>query len=162
MSSASDAIATLFTFLTFLFIIIAPMALAFLKAKEAAKGRKGQSSKQSPKKEGRPSLFEMFRQADRESEKEVHFTSIPDREQKEAVRKPEPKKKPESIGGMESSYEFSTDMDSYDSFEEGESSTTAAPSRSAASGLPTRIAKLPELQRAVVMAEVLGPPKGWE
>lgn len=172
LQSVGENIATIFTFMTFILIILAPMAMAFMRTKEKRSPRgkspektagvKGSGTTGQPAhtaRKPRDLLFDLLRRIERKDETEVRFTT-PKTGTEPAKRK---RSAENSLG---------TEFRAFDS-ELGEpfraigsepgmqalESGTVTPA-----GLPRtralgRLAQLPELQRAIILAELLGPPK---
>jgi len=163
MERVADAFATLFTFLLFLFIILAPMLMAFLRSKGAQRKDAKETGKKSSRKKGL-SLIEALRRADRISEPRVNFSEQPPPEK----RKPErtiPERRPQSDKRRFEEVDEAFDKPLSEKFtaigDEGtEKQTTASPfSGISGTRMSRTLDRLPELQKAVVMAEILASPK---
>jgi len=168
MERLADALATLLTFLLFLALILSPMLMAFLKSKTVQrKDTKKSSEKKKQKRE--VSFLDIFRQEDRISEPAVTFS----KEQGAGKQSHPPGEKEEKSTEVQTSFEdvqeafdrplskvFSSIDDTgptdtvdsfYDDTEQGEQT---------GGRIPPGINRLPALKRAVILAEILGRPKG--
>ncbi len=164
MDSTGDLIGTLFTFLTFVLIIILPMAMAFLQAR---KDRKAGYIHQEPSEKKTGGLFssiDLLRRQDRESEPKVSFSEGV-KQQPDGPRPSQPRtsqqlgEKFTPIEAMSNEYgkPLSSRTDT----------TGVTSSRTARAALPkstavSRLRELNEMQRAILLSEILGPPKGLE
>jgi hypothetical protein len=181
LTSVGESVTTIFTLLAFLIIILAPMAMGFMRSKEGGPGkynydgpgtspRRADSMSKADFTEGvkkkakksRDIFFELLRHAEREDEPEVTFT-VP------KVKADQPLQPAESVPLFR---KLNTDFEEFDSelrkpFESIDSESGSAKSEQGVrktAGLPEtsasgRLSRLPELQRAIVLAELLGPPK---
>ncbi|MGC9313364.1 MAG: hypothetical protein ACP5IA_11790 [Sediminispirochaetaceae bacterium] len=190
MERVADAFATFFTFLVFLFIILAPMLMAFMKNKQERRraAREEKKKKKKAPREG-VSFFDAIRRDDRISEPPVTFTedrsedryedrpsedrsdsrSSDSRPSKGEAARPGPREEEEEsvrlhfekVGEAfykplsESFTAIGEEMKPEQAAEGSRAGTPDQPSR-----FTGRLARLPELKRAVVLSEVLGPPKG--
>jgi hypothetical protein len=181
MERVADAFATFITFLLFLFIILAPMLMAFVKNKQESRraSRKEKKKKKKAPREG-VSFFDLIRRDDRISEPRVTFTE--DRSEESSNGRPSDGRPSEEEAGRRGPQEeeeesvrlhFEEVGESFyrplsESFtaigEEVKPEQTAGGSTAGKSVQPSRfsgrLARLPELKRAVVLSEVLGTPKG--
>lgn len=188
LTAVGENIATIFTLLTFILIILAPMAMAFMRTKEKrshgkqpreAAPTRGAGTTGKPAKTARKPrdlLFDLLRRADREDEAEVRFTT-PETGQAKIGQSAEKKESPR-LGKTETSQDrpvspsMGTEFRAFDSelgepFQAIGSGSVPQASGSGtvtAAGLPRtqalgKLARLPELQRAIVLAELLGRPK---
>lgn len=179
MTQVGDAIATVFTFLVFLLFIIFPMVMAFAQAKkdrkapsstkEGKRKNKAASGKKSSK--GLFAHLEGLRAHDRESEPEVSFSEGRTPEKVKAYTQThKPKRASEQHTTQQLGEKFTPIENMKNTAgtalsQRTDIAPTAARSKRAA--LPTspaisRLQELNELQRAIVLSEVLGPPKGLE
>lgn len=179
MIQVGDAIATLFTFLVFLMFIIFPMAMAFAQAK---KDRRAPSSPKEAKKRGKTasgkksskglfSQLECLRAHDRESEPEVSFS---EGRTPEEVKAHKQSHKPTRATEQHTTQQLGEKFNPIEGMkntggaalsQRTEIAPTAARTKRAAlpsSPAISRLQELNELQRAIVLSEVLGPPKGLE
>ena len=166
MERFADTLATLFTFLIFLFLILAPMLMAFLKGREKNGSGKKKSSRGM-------SLFEALRREDRVSEPEVEFSQPPSDDESRPKTPPktppgekEPKADRMHFNEVDAAFEkpLSEKFNTLDETEEYEKGTAAArgeyPPADTQRSFSRKLSHLPELKKAVVMSEILGPPKG--
>lgn len=181
MERVADAFATFFTFLVFLFIILAPMLMAFMKNKQESR-RASRADKKKKKKAPRKgvSFFDAIRRDDRISEPRVTFTE--DRSEDRSVSRSSEGRPSEEEAGRRGPHEEEEESVRLHFEEVGEAfdkplsesftaiggevkpEQTAGGSTAGKSVQPSRftgrLARLPELKRAVVLSEVLGKPKG--
>lgn len=179
MDSAGDLIGTLFTFLTFVLIIILPMAMAFLQARKDRKAGYIHQEPSEKKSSGLFSSIDLLRKQDRESEPAVSFSEGV--QQKSAGRgrdehheigsgadgpRPSQLYTSQQLGEKFSPIEAMSNE--YGKPLSSRTDTTGAASiRAARATLPktaavSRLRELNEMQRAILLSEILGPPKGLE
>ncbi len=175
MERFADAFATFITFLVFLFIILAPMLMAFMKNKQERR-RSSREEKKKKKQEKRTpregvSIFDAIRRDDRRSEPVVTFAedrSDGQPSQGEAGRSKPMEEKVERSSPYFEEVGAAFDKplsESFTAIGEEEKPKQPAEASPAGTSLPGsrftgRLARLPELQRAVILSEILGPPKG--
>ncbi|HKK65135.1 MAG TPA: OadG family protein [Clostridia bacterium] len=177
MTQVGDAIATVFTFLVFLMFIIFPMAMAFAQAK---KDRRAPSSPKEGEKTGKAasgkkgsrglfSQLERLRADDRESDPEVSFSEGRTTEEVKAYTQThKPKRTTEQhttqqLGEKFNPIEGMKNTGGAALSQRTDIAPTAARTKRAAlpnSPAISKLQELNELQRAIVLSEVLGPPKG--
>lgn len=176
MERIADAFATFFTFLVFLFIILAPMLMAFMKNKQERRraSRKEKKKKKKAPREG-ASFFDAIRRDDRISEPRVTFTEdrsddrADDQPSEGEAARPGPQEEEEESVRLHFeevgeafdkplSKSFTAIGEEMKPEQEAEGSRAGTPGQT--SRFTGRLARLPELKRAVVLSEVLGPPKG--
>jgi len=179
MTQVGDAIATVFTFLVFLLLIIFPMVMAFVQAKKdrsPSSTKEGdKSGKAAPSKKSSRGLFsqlERLRAQDRESDPEVSFSEgRTPKEVKAYAQTHKAKRAPEQHTTQQLGEKFNPIEGMKNTSGAALSQRTEiAPTRAALTkraALPnspaiSRLQELNELQRAIVLSEVLGPPKGLE
>jgi len=164
MERFADTLATLFTFLIFLFLILAPMLMAFLRGKVKNGAGKKKSSRGT-------SLFEALRREDRVSEPEVEFSQpSPDEKAQPKTPSKPPPREPEAarmhFNEVDAAFEkpLSEKFNALDEAERYEEGAAAArgeyPPADSQRSFSRKLSRLPELKKAVVMSEILGPPKG--
>ena len=180
MTQVGDAIATAFTFLIFLLLIIFPMVMAFAQAKKdrrapsSTKEGETKSNATSGKKSSRGlfSQLERLRAQDRESDPKVSFSEgrTPE-EGKDYKQSHKTKRTPEQHTTQQLGEKFNPIEGMKNTSGAALSQRTEiAPTRAALTkraALPnspaiSRLQELNELQRAIALSEVLGPPKGLE
>ena len=179
MDSTGDLIGTLFTFLTFVLIIILPMAMAFLQAR---KDRKAGYIHQEPSEKKSGGLFssiDRLRRQDRESEPEVSFSEGVKQKSAGHSRSehheigsgadgPRPSQPRTSQQLGEKFTPIEAMSNEYGKPLSSRTDTTGVTSSGAAqAALPkstavSRLRELNEMQRAILLSEILGPPKGLE
>ncbi|MDY7029419.1 MAG: hypothetical protein SVR04_14100 [Spirochaetota bacterium] len=176
MERVADSFATFITFLVFLFIILAPMLMAFVKNKQESR-RASRADKKKKKKAPREgvSFFDAIRRDDRISEPRVTFTE--ERSEDRSVSRPaeggaaRPGQQEEEKESVRLHFEekgeafykplserftaIGEEVRPEQAAEGPRAGTHVQPSR-----FTGRLARLPELKRAVVLSEVLGKPKG--
>jgi len=174
MERVADAFTTFFTFLMFLFIILAPMLMAFMKNKQerrrAAREAKGKNKQKKAPREG-VSFFDIIRRNDRISEPRVTFAedrsagqpTEREADRRQPPREEEKKAKPHFAEVGEAFYKplsegFTAIGEEMKPEQAAEGPGAGAPGQP--SRFTGRLARLPELKRAIVLSEVLGPPKG--
>lgn len=169
MDSDSDLIGTLFTFLMFILIIILPMAMAFLQARKDR--RAGNMHKKSPAARSAGGLFssiDLLRRQERESEPEVSFSEGIKQRPGSGAKGPRPS---ETETSQQLGEKFAPIEAMSNDFGRPLSNITEAPAGSAGAeeraALPrtaavSRLRELNEMQRAILLSEILGPPKGLE
>ncbi|MDZ7794785.1 MAG: OadG family protein [Spirochaetia bacterium] len=179
MTQVGDAIATVFTFLVFLMFIIFPMAMAFAQAKKDRKApsspkegeMRGKTASGKKSSRGLFSQLERLRAQDRESEPEVSFSEGKTPEEDKAYKQThKPKRATEQhttqqLGEKFNPIEGMKNTSGAALSQRTEIAPTAARTKRAAlpsSSAISRLQELNELQRAIVLSEVLGPPKGLE
>jgi hypothetical protein len=171
MTQVGGAIATVFTFLVFLLFIIFPIVMAFVQAK---RDRRAPSSTKEAEKSSRGlfSRLERLREQDRESEPESSFSEgrAPE-EVKAYTQTHKPKRAAEQHTTQQLGEKFNpiegmknTGGAALSQRTEIAPTTAARTTRAALPNSPaiSRLQDLNELQRAIVLSEVLGPPKGLE
>ena len=180
MTQVGDAIATVFTFLVFLLLIIFPMVMAFVQAKKdrspPSSTKEGdKSGKAAPSKKSSRGLFsqlERLRAQDRESDPEVSFSEgRTPKEVKAYAQTHKAKRAPEQHTTQQLGEKFNPIEGMKNTSGAALSQRTEiAPTRAALTkraALPNspavvKLQELSELQRAIVLSELLGPPKGLE
>lgn len=186
MNAYGDAIATLFTVFTFILIIVLPVVMSFVQAKRDRKADTSQADNSASKKRGSSaknsgglfSSIALLRKQDRESEPKVSFSEGTSRDQGRArgsggdtPRAKAFKQRPASeqhttqqlgakfdpIEKMKHSYGKSlSQVSEISGSSAGREKQAALPN-----SIPvSRLRELNELQRAILLSEILGPPKG--
>ncbi len=166
MNAYGDAIATLFTVFTFILIIVLPVVMSFIQAKKdrrtdapqartSASGKRGSSARDGG---GLFSSIALLRKQDRESDPKVSFsegaTQVKAYEQRTTQQLGA---KFDPIKEMKHSYGKSLSQVSETAGYSADRGKHAALPNS----LPvSRLRELNELQRAILLSEILGPPKG--
>ncbi|MFW5711876.1 MAG: hypothetical protein ACOC2R_08155 [Spirochaetota bacterium] len=180
MDSTGDLIGTLFTFFIFVLIIILPMAMAFLQARRERKAGYIHQEPSEKKSSGLLSSIDRLRRQDRESEPEVSFSEGVKQkaaghsrsEQQEigsGADGPRPSQLSTSqqlgerftpIKAMSNEYgkPLSSRTDTTAVTTSGGTARAALPKSAAVS----RLRDLNEMQRAILLSEILGPPKGLQ
>lgn len=174
MTQVGDAIATAFTFLVFVLFIIFPMAMAFVQAKKDRKApastKKGEkaSTAGSGKKKSRGlfSQLERLRENERENEPEVSFSEGRTPAEKKPHKRATEQHTTQQLGEKFSPIEGMQNTAGAALSQRTEIAPTRA-ARSQRAALPSspalsKLQNLSELQRAIVLSEVLGSPKGLE
>ena len=181
MDSGGDLIGTLFTFLTFVLIIVLPMAMAYLQARKDRKAgymhdhsagsqpagdqRNETDSKSRPLRStaksarGLFSSIDLLRRQERESEPEVSFSEGRPSSVRQQGTSQQLGEKFNPIEAMSNEIDIPLSKTTETTkVSEGGIQHASLPGTPAIS----KLRELNELQRAILLSEILGPPKGLE